>query len=121
MIKGGLTVNGAANLLAVNQNLPFSHVVQAWDPQTGAAVPGYPRATDDFQLVSQPAIARVAGTGPARQALFGTGMYQLHAYGLGGLEPTSRPTRRLAGPSSPAAGLRRRRRSATPTATATST
>ena len=87
--KGGLTVNGAANLLAVNQNLPFSHVVQGWDPRTGAAQPGYPRATDDFQLVSQPAIARVSGTGPARQVLYGTGLYQLHAYGLGGVEATS--------------------------------
>ncbi len=28
VMKGGLTVNGAANLLAVNQNLPFNHVEQ---------------------------------------------------------------------------------------------
>jgi hypothetical protein len=89
--KGGLTLNGAANLLAVNQNLPFSHVVQGWDPRMGAAVPGYPAATDDFQLVSQPAIARVGGTGPGRQVLYGTGLYQLHAYGAGGLDAPGWP------------------------------
>ena len=89
VFKGGLTINGAANLLAVNQNLPFSHAVQSWDPRTGSATPGFPKASDDFQLVSQPAIARVSGTGPARQVLYGTGMYQLHAYGLGAVEATN--------------------------------
>jgi len=87
VIKGGLTVNGAANLLAVNQNLPFNHVEQAFDPETGTAVPGYPIATDDFQLVSQASIARVAGDGDAHQALVGTGLYNLHAYGPDGTEP----------------------------------
>ena len=88
VIKGGLTANGAANLLAVNQNLPFAHVVQAWDAQSGAGVPGYPRATDDFQLLGQPAIANVAGSGEGRHALYGTGLYQLHAYAADGGEPT---------------------------------
>ncbi len=91
VIKGGLTVNGAANLLAVNQNLPFNHVEQAWDPATGASVPGYPRATDDYQLVSQAAVARVAGGGPGTHALVGTGLYQLHAYDVAGLEAPGWP------------------------------
>jgi len=91
VLKGGLTLNGIANLLAVNQNLPFCHVEQAWDPGTGAALPGYPRATDDFQLLSQAAVARVAGGGPQRQALVGTGMYQVHAYGPTGLEAPGWP------------------------------
>ncbi|HKG36768.1 MAG TPA: S8 family serine peptidase [Solirubrobacterales bacterium] len=91
VVKGGLTANGVANLLAVNQNLPFSHVEQAWDPASGSALPGFPRATDDFQLLSQAAIARVGGGGPARQALVGTGMYQVHAYGPGGAEPPGWP------------------------------
>jgi hypothetical protein len=91
VIKGGLTLNGAANLLAPNQNLPFSHVVQAWDPASGLAQPGFPRATDDFQLVSQPTVARVAGSGPERQTLYGTGLYQLHAYGPNGLEAPGWP------------------------------
>ena len=92
VIKGGLTLNGAANLLAVNQNLPFSHVEQAWDPDDRRRrCPGYPRATDDFQLVSQASVARVGGTGPGRQVLVGTGLYQLHAYGPGGVEPAGWP------------------------------
>jgi hypothetical protein len=90
-VKGGLTVNGVANLLAVNQNLPFNHVEQAWDLQTGSAIPGYPRATDDFQLLSQAPIARVGGTGIERQILVGTGMYQVHAYGPAGVEPAGWP------------------------------
>jgi hypothetical protein len=91
VLKGGGTVNLAVNLLAVNQNLPFCHVEQAWDPVTGLAVPGYPRATDDFQLVSQSSVARVAGSGPQHQALVGTGLYQLHAYGPAGAEPAGWP------------------------------
>ena len=91
VVKGGLTLNGVANLLAVNQNLPFCHVEQAWNPATGAALPGYPRATDDFQLLSQASIARVAGGGPQRQALVGTGLYQLHAYGPTGGEAPGWP------------------------------
>jgi hypothetical protein len=91
VVKGGLTLNGVANLLAVNQNLPFCHVEQAWDPATGDALPGYPRATDDFQLLSEASIARVAGSGPQRQALMGTGLYQLHAYGPTGAEAPGWP------------------------------
>jgi hypothetical protein len=91
VFKGGITANGVVNLLAINQNLPYSHVEQAWDSSTGQAVPGYPRATDDFQLLSEPAIARVSGFGAARQVLVGTGLYQLHAYGPAGLEPSGWP------------------------------
>jgi len=91
ILKGGLTVNGVANLLAVNQNLPFNHVEQAFDPSTGQSQPGFPRATDDFQLVSQAAVARVSGSGPQTQALVGTGLYQLHAYGPTGMDAAGWP------------------------------
>ena len=91
MLKGGLTLNGAANLLAVNQNLPFNHAQLAWDPSTGTALPGYPIATDDFQLLGQASVARVGGGGPERQMLVGTGLYNLHAYGPTGTEPAGWP------------------------------
>jgi hypothetical protein len=91
VLKGGLTVNGAANLLAVNQNLPFSHVEQAWNPSNGNALGGFPVATDDFQLLSQASIARVAGAGPGRQVLVGTGLYNLHAYGANGDDASGWP------------------------------
>ncbi len=98
VIKGGLSLNGVANLLAVNQNLPFNHAVQAWslgtnrsDPRAGTYLPGYPVATDDYQLLSQAAVAKVDGAGGGRQALVGTALYQLHAYGALGAEPKGWP------------------------------
>ena len=91
VVKGGLSLAGVANLLAVNQNLEFNHTVQAWDPRTGAYRAAYPRATDDFQLLSQPVIAKAGGAGGGRQAIVGTGLYQLHAYGEGGQEPAGWP------------------------------
>jgi hypothetical protein len=91
VVKGGLSAAGAANLLAVNQNLPFAHVVQAWDPATGQGLPAYPRATDDFQLLGQPAIAKVDASGTNRAALYGTGLYQLHAYGPDGANAAGWP------------------------------
>jgi hypothetical protein len=91
VIKGGLSLNGAVNLLAVNQNFPFNHVEQAWDTRTGTYLPGYPVATDDFQLLSQAVIAKVTRSGSGRQALVGTGLYQLHAYNADGSEPSGWP------------------------------
>ena len=36
IIKGGVTLNQVVNLgVAVGQNLPYNHVVQAWNAQTG--------------------------------------------------------------------------------------
>ena len=98
VVKGGLTLNGVANLLAVNQNLPFSHVEQAWDPTTGQQLPGFPRATDDFQLLSQPRRSHASpdpGLAPRRSS----------APACTSCTPTA-PTapRRRAGRSSPAAG-----------------
>ena len=91
VIKGGLSALGAANLLAVNQNLPFNHAVQAWNPATGQYRTRFPVATDDFQLLSQPAIAKVDGSGAGRHALVGTGLYQMHAYAEDGSEPQGWP------------------------------
>ena len=40
VLKGGLTLNGLVNLgVAVGQNLPYNHVLQAWDSATGSALP----------------------------------------------------------------------------------
>jgi hypothetical protein len=91
VIKGGYSLMGAANLLAANQNFPFNHTLQAWNPRSGDYLPGFPVATDDFMLLSQPAIAKVDRAGTGRQALTGTGLYQLHAYGRTGTEPPGWP------------------------------
>ena len=58
IIKGGVTLNQVVNLgVAVGQNLPYNHVVQAWNAQTGASLPSFPQAVEDFQLLSSPAVA----------------------------------------------------------------
>jgi hypothetical protein len=55
IIKGGVTLNQVVNLgVAVGQNLPYNHVVQAWNAQTGASLPTFPQAVEDFQLLSSP-------------------------------------------------------------------
>jgi hypothetical protein len=88
--KGGLPAAGLVNLVAVGQNLPFNHVVQGWDAGTGLPLPGWPRATDDWQLLSSPSIANVGG-GSDREVIVGTGLYLLHAYQPNGLEPAGFP------------------------------
>jgi hypothetical protein len=90
IFKGGLPAAGLVNLVAVGQNLPFNHVVQGWDAGTGLALPGWPRATDDWQLLSSPSIANVGGGGE-REVIVGTGLYLLHAYQPNGLEPPGFP------------------------------
>ncbi len=93
--KGGITAAGAVNLVATGQNLPFSHVVQVWDSlMPESYVPGYPAATDDYQLLSTPAIADVDGSG-TREVIVGTGLYLLHAYNLYGEDAPGFP--KLAG------------------------
>jgi len=79
--KGGIGTLGVLNLLLVGQNLPFNHVMQAWNTRIGNYLPAFPKKTDDFQLLSTPTIADVDGTdGGPRQIIFGTGLYLIHAY-----------------------------------------
>ena len=61
IIKGGVTLNQVVNLgVAVGQNLPYNHVVQAWNGQTGASLPTFPQAVEDYQLLSSPMVADVS-------------------------------------------------------------
>ncbi len=93
--SGGITSGGVANLLLTGQNLPQNHVVQAWDyllPES--YLPGYPVATDDYQLLSTPAIADVDGSG-TREIVVGTGLYLVHAYNIYGEDAAGFP--KLAG------------------------
>ncbi|MGH2747469.1 MAG: S8 family serine peptidase [Actinomycetota bacterium] len=90
VFTGGLSLNGLLNLALVGQNLPFDHVVQGWDGATGEYLPAFPRATDDWQLVSTPAIADADGQG-GREVIVGTGLYLLHAYDSFGEEVDAFP------------------------------
>ncbi len=78
--KVGVTAGQVANLLLVGQNLPYNHVVQAWDSSNPEPyLAGYPTAHDDYGLLSSPAIANVDGAG-APEVLAGSGLYLLNAY-----------------------------------------
>jgi hypothetical protein len=90
IFKGGLTLNGLANLVAVGQNLPYNHVVQGWNAQTGTELPSFPQAVEDYQLLSSPAVADVSDA-PGRELLVGTGLYYLRDINAEGVEGTGFP------------------------------
>jgi hypothetical protein len=91
IIKGGVTLNQVVNLgVAVGQNLPYNHVVQAWNGQTGASLPTFPQAVEDYQLLSSPSVADVSDS-PGNEILVGTGLYYLRDFNVAGVEGTGWP------------------------------
>ncbi|MDQ3934769.1 MAG: FG-GAP-like repeat-containing protein [Actinomycetota bacterium] len=88
--KAGLTLQGAANLLLVGQNLPFNHVLQAWNGENGDSLPAYPQNTEDFVLLSSPAAADVSDA-PGNELVVGTGLYLLRSMNAQGLEGAGWP------------------------------
>ena len=92
IVKYGLSLGDLANLLLVGQNLPYNHLIGAYDGQTGAALPAFPRITDDFQFLSASDIAKVSTDLPGNQVVAGTGLGLLHAYdGTTGLDAPGFP------------------------------
>ena len=91
VMRGGLTLNGLVNLgIAVGQNLPYNHVVQAWSGATGQSLPAYPQAVEDYQLLSSPSVADVSDA-PGRELLVGTGLYLLRNINATGVEGAGFP------------------------------
>jgi hypothetical protein len=89
--KGGMTVNQLVNLgVLVGQNLPYSHVMQAWSGANGTSLSAYPQDVEDYQLFSSPAVADVSNA-PGRELLFGTGMYLLRDINAQGQEGAGFP------------------------------
>jgi hypothetical protein len=98
IIKGMVSAAGVADLILVGQNVPFNHLIGAWDANTGTRLSSYPKATDDFVLLSHPVVADVGKPGVAgapsdglNEIVVGTGMYLLHAYNPAGVEPAGWP------------------------------
>ena len=86
-----MTLNQVVNLgVAVGQNLPYNHVVQAWNAQTGASLPTFPQAVEDFQLLSSPMVADVSDS-PGNEVVVGTGLYYLRNFNVAGIEGTGWP------------------------------
>jgi hypothetical protein len=91
VIKGGITLDGLVNVgIAVGQNLPYNHVVQAWNAQTGQELPAFPQAVEDYQLLSSPAVADVSDA-PGNEILVGTGLYLLRDINAQGVEGSGWP------------------------------
>jgi hypothetical protein len=92
IIKGGVTLNQLVNIgVAVGQNLPYNHVIQAWNAQTGASLPSFPQAVEDFQLLSSPSVADVTADTPGPDILAGTGLYYLRSISATGVEGAGWP------------------------------
>ena len=91
VVKGGLTLNQLVNLgVAVGQNLPYNHVMQAWNGQTGASLPAFPQAVEDYQLLSSPAVADVSAAA-GKEVIVGTGLYYLRNINSTGAEGAGWP------------------------------
>jgi hypothetical protein len=91
VLKGGITLNGLVNIgVGVGQNLPFNHVLQAWNGQSGASLPTFPQAVEDFQLLSSPAVADASPL-PGREAIVGTGLYLIRNINATGVEAPGWP------------------------------
>jgi hypothetical protein len=91
IVKYGLSLSDVANLLLVGQNIPYNHLIGAYDASTGQPLPAFPRVTDDFQFLSSSGIAKVQ-PGGTNQVVAGTGLGLLHAYdGLTGLDVAGFP------------------------------
>ena len=91
VVKGGLTLNQLVNLgVAVGQNLPYNHVMQAWNGQTGASLPAFPQAVEDYQLLSSPAVADVSAAA-GKEVIVGTGLYYLRNINSTGVEGAGWP------------------------------
>ncbi len=91
VIKGGVTTNQLVNLgVAVGQNLPFYHVIQAWNAATGQELPNFPQAVEDYQLLSSPSVGDVSNA-PGKELLLGTGLYLIRAINAQGQESSDFP------------------------------
>lgn len=89
IVKGGVSINALVNLVLPGQNLPFNHLILAWNSSTGQFLPPFPKATDDYMLLSEPSVADVGGGIPS--IMIGNGLYLMHAYNILGAEPLGWP------------------------------
>lgn len=91
VVKYQLGVSDVVNLLLVGQNMPYNHMIGAWDAASGLTLPAFPTITDDFQFLSASSVAKIVA-GASNQVVAGTGLGLLHAYdGLTGLDVAGFP------------------------------
>jgi hypothetical protein len=80
LVKYQTTLAAAANLLLSGQNVPWQHLIGAFDAGTGAALPAFPAVTDDYQFLSSSTVAKLVPTATSNQVVAGSGLGLLHAY-----------------------------------------
>ncbi|HLW18190.1 MAG TPA: hypothetical protein VKV69_12625, partial [Actinomycetota bacterium] len=73
-----------------DQQLLAEDHVDAWELQTGTFQPGFPALMNDLQFFNTPIIADVSGDGNA-EVITSSAMYDVRAYGLGGIVPSGWP------------------------------
>jgi hypothetical protein len=80
IVKYGVTLGQAANLVLSGQNTPYNHLIGAYAAGSGTPLSAWPTVTDDYQFLSASTIARVAKGAGGAQVVAGTGLGLLHAY-----------------------------------------
>jgi hypothetical protein len=78
------------DLLLPDQQLLREDQVDSWNAQTGTFDVGFPQRMNDLMFFNTPAIADVNGDGRA-EVLQSSSMYDMRAYGLGGIVPSGWP------------------------------
>ncbi|MBV9284274.1 MAG: hypothetical protein JO176_06645, partial [Acidimicrobiia bacterium] len=90
MAMGAAGLRRVLDIVLPEQQLGAEDHVDAWNALTGTFDPGFPAQMNDLQFFTTPAIADVNGDGRA-EVLQSSAMYDLRAYGLGGLAPPGWP------------------------------
>jgi hypothetical protein len=90
MAMGATGLRRLLDVVLPEQQLGGEDHVDAWNALTGTFDPGFPAQMNDLQFFNTPAIADVNGDGRA-EVLQSSAMYDLRAYGLGGIAPPSWP------------------------------
>jgi hypothetical protein len=78
------------DIVLPDQQLGAEDHLDVWDATTGTFEPGFPAAMNDLMFFNTPAVADVSGDGLA-DVLQSSAMYDLRAYGLGGVVPLGWP------------------------------
>ena len=90
MAMGATGLKRLLDVVLPEQQLGAEDHVDAWNALTGTFDPGFPAQMNDLQFFTTPAIADVNGDGKA-EVLQSSAMYDLRAYGLGGVAPLGWP------------------------------
>ncbi len=90
LVMGGIGARIALAKLFEGQRFDFDHLLGCWDLKSRRYLEAFPRVTDGFHFITQPAVADVDGDG-APDILDGNSHYMLRAFSADGREPKGWP------------------------------